>query len=89
MFFNGFMNEYQKIQNENFFQGCDYILTFISEPGTSAKFMGCYKVGLGEAVKSTMMPLNFPVVEMYNGALIHDLSKFIRLTRDRAKLDAT
>lgn len=66
-FQKGFMNEYQKVQKENFFQGCDYILTFVSEPGTSAKFMGCYKVGSGIAIKPSMMPLNFPVVEMFNG----------------------
>lgn len=75
-FQKGYINEYQKIQKHNFFQGCDYILTFISEPGTSAKFMGCYKVGSGEAVKPSMMPLNFPIVEMFNGpSYYYDLQK--------------
>ena len=62
----GFIDEYQKIQKESFFNGCDYILSFISEPGTSAKFIGCYKVGKGKPVNESLMPEGFPLPEMFS-----------------------
>ena len=64
-FQNGFIEEYQRIQKKNFFIGCDYALSFISEPGTSAKFIGCYKVGIGTPINASLMPLDFPVPEMF------------------------
>lgn len=66
-YLNGFMEEYQKIQKENFFNHCDFILVFTSEPGTSAKFMGCYEVGKGVKINQTLMPDGFPAVNMFNG----------------------
>lgn len=65
-FDNNFIDEYQKIQSKNFFKDCDYILSFISEPGTSAKFIGCYKVGAGKPMETTFMPKGFPVPEMFS-----------------------
>lgn len=62
---NNFIDDYQKIQSKNFYNNCDYILSFISEPGTSAKFIGCYKVGVGIPINRTFMPKGFPVPEMF------------------------
>lgn len=61
----GFIDEYQKIQKENFFNGCDYVLSFIGEPGTSAKFIGCYSVGKGKQINEFFKPEGFPVPEMF------------------------
>ena len=64
-FDNSFIEEYQKLQIKSFFSDYDYMLSFISEPGTSAKFMGCYKVGLGKPIEKAVMPIDFPVPEMF------------------------
>lgn len=62
----GFFDEYQKIQKVGFFNNCDYILSFISAPGTSAKFVGCYEVGAGVVCSPELMQKDFPCPEMYN-----------------------
>ncbi len=62
---NGWLEEYQKIQNQSFFTNCDYVLSFIGESGTSAKFLGCYKVAGGIPVSRCTIPKGFPVPEMY------------------------
>ncbi|PKM93205.1 MAG: hypothetical protein CVU84_16820 [Firmicutes bacterium HGW-Firmicutes-1] len=73
---NEFMDEYQKLQKEKFFNGCDYILSFISEPGSSAKFAGCYEVGRGELAVKALIPEGFPVESMFNDELFRfDLMK--------------
>jgi len=61
----GCMDIYQRIQNKGFFDKFDYVLSFVSEPGTSAKFVGCYSIGLGEPINNSMMPKDFPVPEMF------------------------
>jgi hypothetical protein len=61
----GFIDEYQKIQKETFFNGCDYVLSFISDPGTGAKFIGCYSVGKGKQINESLKPEDFPVPEMF------------------------
>lgn len=63
---DGFMQEYQKIQNQKFFNNCDYVLTFISEPGTSAKFVGCYAVGNSRLATKSLMKKGFPVPTMFD-----------------------
>lgn len=40
----GVVNEYQQLQKEGFFKNCDYVLSFLSGPGSSAKFIGIYRV---------------------------------------------
>ncbi len=65
-FNSGFLEDYQRIQKENFFKGCDYMLSFISEPGTSAKFYGCFSVGNGVHVNEAIIPSGFPVPEMFS-----------------------
>ncbi len=73
-FDNNFIEEYQKIQSKSFFNGCDYVLSFISEPGTSAKFLGCFKVGNGKPIERSFMPNEFPVPEMFEeGEYFFDL----------------
>lgn len=72
----GYMDEYQKIQKENFFKGCRYLLSFVNEPGTSAKFMGCYEVGSGVPVQPSMMPAQYPTASMFaSGHVYYDLVK--------------
>ncbi|KAB3525728.1 GIY-YIG nuclease family protein [Alkaliphilus serpentinus] len=66
-YLDGFTEEYQKIQKPNFFKNCDYILTFISEPGTSAKFHGCYEVGVSTPAEKHLMKKGFPSPEMFDG----------------------
>ena len=61
----GFISDYQKIQSKNFYNQTDFVLSFISEPGTSAKFMGCYRVSLGQPINIDMMPEGFPVPQMF------------------------
>lgn len=61
----GFISEYQKIQSKNFYNNTDYVLSFISEPGTSAKFIGCYRVLGGIPIDITMMPEGFPAPQMF------------------------
>ena len=70
-YLNGFMDEYQKLQKESFFNGCDFILSFISEPGTSAKFMGCYEVGGGKRLDPALMPKGFPAADMFERDAYH------------------
>lgn len=80
-YLNGFMDEYQKFQKENFFNSCDFILSFINEPGTSAKFMGCYEVGTGTRVNQTWMPKEFPVEAMFKSdSYYFDLKKIDTLS---------
>jgi hypothetical protein len=63
---NDFIDHYQKIQSKNFYGNCDVVLSFINEPGTSAKFIGCYKVGEGKLINKTLMPEGFPAPEMFS-----------------------
>ena len=62
----GFMEEYQKIQSKNFFNKFDYLLTFISGPGTSAKFVGCYTVGNCRVANKSLMKVGFPCPDMFD-----------------------
>jgi hypothetical protein len=72
----GYLEIYQCIQGKNFFNNCDYLLSFISQPGTSARFLGCYKVGEGEPATKSLMPKDFPAPEMFNGVnIIYKLEK--------------
>jgi len=63
----GYFEIYQSLQKKNFFNKCDFVLSFISEPGTSAKFIGCYEVGKDPSVpvSKEIMPEGFPVPEMF------------------------
>jgi len=61
----GYFEEYQKFQRENFFKGCDYILSFVSGPGTSAKFLGCFKVGSGQKAAVQHIPSDSLLRDMY------------------------
>ena len=63
---DAFVEEYQKIQKQNFFNKCEYLLSFISGPGTSAKFYGCYSVGQGVLATKDLMIEGFPVPEMFD-----------------------
>lgn len=62
---NNFIDEYQKIQSKNFYDNCEFVLSFINEPGTSAKFIGCYNVGDGNPINKSLMAEGFPAPEMF------------------------
>lgn len=47
------VNEYQQLQKKGYYDKCDYVLTFISGPSTSAKFIGLYKVVDSIGVKAS------------------------------------
>ena len=68
---DGFFDEYQRIQKIGFFDNCDYILSFISAPGTSAKFVGCYKTGPGVACSPSLKKPGFPCPEMYDNVCMY------------------
>ena len=68
----GFIKEYTQLQKHRFAKGYDYVITFISGPGTSAKLEGCYKVvkdlenESGERpVSIDLMPPEFPCPFMF------------------------
>lgn len=68
----GFIKEYTQLQKHGFAKGYDYIIAFISGPGTSAKLEGCYKVMKGSEdvtgerqVSIEMMPPEFPCAFMF------------------------
>ncbi len=65
-FKGGFLEEYQRLQKENFFKECDYFLSFVSEKGTRARFYGCYSVGEGVHVNKVTMPVGFPAPEFFS-----------------------
>ena len=62
----GFIKEYTQLQKHGFAKGYDYVITFISGPGTSAKLEGCYKVIGEQPVSIELMPPEFPCVFMFN-----------------------
>ncbi len=75
-YLTGFMEAYQKIQSQNFFNGCDYILSFISAPGISAKFAGCYQVGESQLATIEIMPNGYPAPSMFSSDYTYfDLKK--------------
>ena len=61
----GFIKEYTQLQKHGFAKDYDYIITFISGPGTSAKLEGCYKVIGEQQVSIEMMPQEFPCASMF------------------------
>lgn len=84
------MDVYQRIQNKGFFDKFDYVLSFVSEPGTSAKFVGCFSVGYGVPINASMMPKDFPVPEMFvEDSYYYDLrpSELLGDLRERLIID--
>ena len=65
----GFIKEYTQLQKHGFAKGYDYVITFISGPGTSAKLEGCYKVIGEQPVSIEMMPPEFPRAFMFEEAI--------------------
>lgn len=62
---SGYLESYQALQSKNFFNGCDYVLSFVSEMGSSAKFMGCYKVGEKSLLATQVeFPPDFPAMDL-------------------------
>lgn len=61
----GFIKEYTQLQKHGFANGYDYVITFVSGPGTSAKLDGCYKVIDYQTVSIDLMPKDFPCPFMF------------------------
>lgn len=72
----GYLDIYQSIQTESRFKGCDYVLSFLGEDGTSGKYQGCYRVdGTGPFSHSTL-PQDFYIGgEAYNDCIFWKLYK--------------
>ena len=65
---------FQATQNRPVFDDCDYILIFLGESGTSARFVGCCKVNGKSELTPSQMPANFPYPEDFqieNGIFYH------------------
>ena len=54
-----FFEEYQKIQPENYFHGKNFIFSFIGEQGTTARFIGVYKVKSIIALKDAVIDAEY------------------------------
>lgn len=65
---------FQATQNRPVFDDCDYILIFLGESGTSARFVGCCQVNGKSGLTPSQMPVNFPYPEDFqleNGIFYH------------------
>ena len=54
---------FQATQSRPVFDDCDYILIFLGESGTSARFVGCCEVKGKSELSHSQMPENFPYPE--------------------------
>lgn len=53
--------EYTQMQKPNFYNDFDYVLTFVADEGTTAKFVGCYMVtGETQALNANLFSYDFP-----------------------------
>ncbi|MBO7327629.1 MAG: hypothetical protein J6W00_02530 [Lentisphaeria bacterium] len=65
---------FQATQNRPVFDDCDYILIFLGESGTTARFVGCCQVKGKSELKLSQMPADFPYPEDFqleNGIFYH------------------
>ena len=65
---------FQATQNRPIFDDCDYILIFLGESGTSARFVGCCQVNGKSELNASQMPDDFPYPEDFqleNGIFYH------------------
>lgn len=61
-----FFEEYQKIQPKDYFSKKEYIFSFINQQGTTARFIGLYKVESIIPVKQAQKMDGYPFYEDYN-----------------------
>lgn len=58
---NNVIREYTQMQKPDFYKNTDYVLTFIGEEGTTAKFLACYKVtGKSVPLERKLFSEDFP-----------------------------
>lgn len=60
------LEEYQKIQPEGFFKGKKYVLSFVGELKTTARFIGCYEIGQSHPCTKADKVSKFPISTMYD-----------------------
>lgn len=70
-----FFDAYQASQSRPVFDNCDYILIFIGESGTSARFLGCCQVNGRKELSRDLMPEGYPYPEDFMKAdIFYDLN---------------
>src|SRR5699024_6435586 len=72
--------EYTKVQPRHFFNNVDYVLVFIGDSGTTAKFFGCYKIthqskAIDEKLFSKDWPSEFIDYLKNSNHVYHELNK--------------
>lgn len=60
----GHFEDYQRLQTKKVFDKADYILSFLSSEGTSARFYGCYEVKGVRKADYSKLPILFPDDEL-------------------------
>ncbi|MFO1052759.1 MAG: GIY-YIG nuclease family protein [Planctomycetota bacterium] len=84
----GFLEAYESIQSRPVFHDCEFVLRFVGELGTRARFVGCSRV-LGHRPGVGLCPPGFPCPEIWSGNWTYHLepmSTFDDL-RDRLVID--
>lgn len=56
----GWFETYQKFQSKPVFDGCDQIVVFCGERGSSARFVGVYQVGVRLVADQSLLPPECP-----------------------------
>lgn len=59
------IEQYTRLQAENFSDGCKYWLVFIGENGKGARFFGAYTIKGKRPAEPANMPTGFPAAEMF------------------------
>lgn len=72
----GYIDIYQGIQTATRFKGCEYVLSFLGEDGTSGKYLGCYKVTGSTPFELGSLPDDFYISkETYSDCIFWQLHK--------------
>lgn len=82
---NGQLMDYQSVQTDSIFDNCTYILSFIADEGTKAKFVGAYEIAsktiLGEIRKTKELP-DLGVSDFYKDEKDYYIQKEVPILSD-------
>lgn len=85
----GFIEDYQAIQREAVFEKCTHVLSFIGKEGTTAEFIGLYRVDKEYSSEDFLrfMPADYPYPEQYKvDYYYYDLEKLDLMAELEGKL---
>ena len=86
----GHFDIYQAIMRCKRYKNCKYILSFLSDKGTSAKFYGFYKVNGYKPFQKDQLPKNYPIEDINNairaGKVFWEIKKLDILSEIENKL---